>query len=113
MLSSPGGAADNQPFTFTFGTFSSSAAGVSFANARYDAVIGGVPFILFFGSDPAGATFFPQLFGGGAGVNLLNVTVPTAFAPRPAPPVPPAGIVPGGTFLISDPAVPTTFAGGR
>ncbi|MCP9929726.1 autotransporter outer membrane beta-barrel domain-containing protein [Cyanobium sp. AMD-g] len=112
VLSSPGGAADNQPFTFTFGTFSSSAAGVSFANARYDAVIGGVPFILFFGSDPAGATFFPQLFGGGAGVNLLNVTVPTAFAPRPAPPVPPAGIVPGGTFLISDPAVPTTFAGG-
>lgn len=115
VLSSPGGAADNQPFTFTFGTFSSSAAGVSFANARYDAVIGGVPFILFFGSDPAGATFFPQLFGGGAGVNLLNVTVATAFAPLPAPPVPPvppAAIVPGGTFLISDAAVPTTFAGG-
>lgn len=107
VVSTPGNAVTNETFSFTTGTFSSSGAGVTFVNARYEAVIGGVPFILFFGSDPGGGTFFPQLFGGAAGVNLFNVGGATVFTVPP-----PAGIVPGGTFLISDPAVPTTFAGG-
>lgn len=84
--STPGGVVVNQTFTFTIGTFSSTAAGVTFANARYDAVIGGVSYAVFLGSNPSGGTFFPQLLGGGGGVNLLNLTTGTAFVAAPPPP---------------------------
>ncbi len=102
VVSTPGGVLVNQPFTFVFGNFSSSSAGVSFASARFDAVVGGNTYILFLGSNPGGGTFFPQLFSL-AGVNLFNLTEGTAFA---------GNIIPGRTYLISNPAVPTTFAGG-
>lgn len=84
--STPGGVVVNQAFTFTIGTFSSTAAGVTFASARYDAVIGGVSYAVFLGSNPPGGTFFPQLSGGGGSVNLLNVNSGTAFVAAPPPP---------------------------
>lgn len=85
--STPGGVVVNQTFTFTIGTFSSTAAGVTFANARYEAVIGGATYILFLGTNPSGGTFFPQLFSPPpAGVNLLDITTGTAFVAAPPPP---------------------------
>lgn len=102
VLSTPGGELVNQPFTYVGGFFDSTSANVTFADARYQANVGGTNYDLFL------RPFFTLLNGGGVFYfDFFRRSL--TFAPLV---IPPAGIVPGTPFFISNPSVPTTFAGG-
>ncbi len=104
----------NQTFTNVFGFFDSTLSGVTFVNALYEANVGGTLYALSFSRFS-----FSELSGGRVLYRDFSRTLvftPLIVPPVPpvplVPPVPPAGIVPGAPFLIGDPSIPTTFAGG-
>ncbi|WP_323356362.1 hypothetical protein [Cyanobium gracile] len=108
VVSTPGGELVNQPFAYIAGFFDSTSTDV-YADAYYQVSVGGTDYDLFLRS------YFTLLYGGSAFYIDFGFPSSLSFSPLiipPVPPIPPAGIVPGTPFFISDPSVSTTFAGG-